>query len=92
MPRGEGREREVCGARRKRSRVKRRDRARHATGCAVQDDARDAMRARAPCAAMQMVLPRFRAGMMSDSQYGSVRSIVSLRHSESGTSSSGMCA
>mmetsp|Transcript_45026 Transcript_45026/g.144906 ORF Transcript_45026/g.144906 Transcript_45026/m.144906 type:complete len:254 (+) Transcript_45026:478-1239(+) len=45
-----------------------------------------------PCAATSTVLPRLRAGVMSLSQYGRHRSTVSLRHSESGISSVGMCA
>ena len=45
-----------------------------------------------PWAATSTVLPRWSAGMMSDFQYGRQRSTVSLRHSDSGISSSGMCA
>ena len=44
-----------------------------------------------PCAATKTVLPFSKAGVMSLCQYGSVRSNVSLRHSASGRSSSGMC-
>merc|ERR1719498_1516474 len=45
-----------------------------------------------PWAATRTVLPRPRAGTMEPSQYGRQRSTVSLRHSESGMSASGMCA
>ena len=36
--------------------------------------------------------PRLSAGVIDSSQYGKVRSTVSLRHSESGISTIGMCA
>mmetsp|Transcript_100436 Transcript_100436/g.287455 ORF Transcript_100436/g.287455 Transcript_100436/m.287455 type:complete len:259 (-) Transcript_100436:1113-1889(-) len=45
-----------------------------------------------PCAATSTVFCLLRAGMIDPSQNGRHRSTVSLRHSESGISSSGMCA